>query len=83
MSLQKDSSGLLRGVNRRHARAAEMPHVIIKLNKIFEGRVLVEVSCHLLPPAGSGGRPGWRWEEGKDSAAFRSPTDPPSAWGFA
>jgi hypothetical protein len=42
MSLPKDSRGLLRGVN-RHERAAEMPHVIVKLNESFEGRVCVEV----------------------------------------
>jgi hypothetical protein len=52
MSLPKGSRGLLRGVNRRHARAAEMPHVIVKLNESYEGRVRVEVRGQPRPPPG-------------------------------
>jgi hypothetical protein len=40
VSRPEDSPGLLGGVNRRHARAADMPHAIIELNKSFEGMIL-------------------------------------------
>ncbi len=40
VSHPEDSPGLLRGVNRRHARAADMPHAIIEVNESFERRIL-------------------------------------------
>jgi hypothetical protein len=86
MSLPKDSRGLLRGASRRRARAAEMPHALVRHNERFEGRVRVEVRGHPRPHLdqveGLGGvGKGGGGAAAKDSAAFRSHTDPPSAWG--